>query len=79
MAPDDALLLIENAVTALNPQHQAESLLTEASELHLLFALQPDITARGIQPSSRLAELRCIDYDDFVQLTIQHHVTCYWK
>lgn len=79
MSSDDALLLIENAVIVLNSEHQGEALLEEASLLQSLFALQPDLTARAIHPSPKLAEIRCIDYDGFVQLTIEYHVTCYWK
>lgn len=79
MSSDDALLLVENAVTVLNAAHQAESLLADAKKALALFALQADITARAIQLSPRLADLHCINYDDFVQLAIQHHVTCYWK
>ena len=79
MADDDALLLIENAVTALNTGHQAEVLLANSMAKKNIYALIPDTQARGIQLSQQLCSIALIDYEKFVELATQHELSCYWK
>lgn len=69
-APDDTILLIEDAVfratAALAPPGRA------------LLALQPDVSARGL--TGRLAAtVTCIDDADFVQRVVDHQPIVTWR
>ncbi len=75
----DALLLIENAVVAVNSGHIAETILSEYINDKNIYALEPDLLARGIQLSEKLGSIQLIDYDGFVTLAVQHQLSCYWK
>ncbi len=79
MTVDDALLLIENAVVALNSGHYAEPMLIDSGSEKTIFALKPDLKARGIQLSKQLSSIQQIDYSGFVKLAVDYDVTCYWK
>ncbi len=79
MADDDALLLIENAVIVLNRGHTAESMLVNHSADKNIYALQADLEARGIILSTQLESIQTIDYNGFVNLAVQHNLSCYCK
>ncbi len=69
----DAILLIEDAVYAANPQHQAFSQVKHSK----VFALQSDIQARGmvnrISPS-----VSVVGYSGFVELTAKQDKSLTW-
>ncbi len=69
----DAILLIEDAVYAANPQHQAFSKVKH----NKVFALQSDSQARGmvnrISPS-----VTVVSYSGFVELTAKHDKSLTW-
>lgn len=65
MAPDDALLLIEDAVS-LYRQHPN----------HDSYILEEDLVARGF-PSEQ-SHWQLIDYPQFVELTLQYDKTVTW-
>ncbi len=79
LTTDDALLLLESAVTVVNSGHLLESKLTEYASEYKIYALKPDLLARGIQLPDQLDRIKCIDYDGFVTLAVEHTVSCYWK
>ncbi|GLT16352.1 sulfurtransferase TusB [Vibrio zhanjiangensis] len=69
----DAVILIQDAVYAANPQHNLYSALNSFN----IFALQSDLEARGVinQVSSAV---NIIDYDGFVTLTAKHRNSLTW-
>ena len=66
-----AILLIEDAVYAATRGHAAEPKLREAMARCKLYALQPDLDARGM--GDRLIEgVAAVDYAGFVDLVAEH-------
>ena len=78
MAQDgSAVLLIEDGVYAATLGSAAETKLRQACQRLKVYALQPDLDARGL--SSRLIErIELIDYGGFVDLTLEHSVSHSW-
>jgi len=75
--PGDAVLFIEDAVVAAIVQSSvAEEMIAKVQEL-AIYVLQPDLTARGF--SEVLPEIKAIDYQGFVALTVQHHPIQTWS
>lgn len=73
----DALLLIEDAVYAATQGSAAEARLREAGARLKLYALRPDMDARGV--SARVLEgVSLVDYGGFVDLTVEHHTSHSW-
>lgn len=69
----DDVLLIEDAVYAANPQHNAFSKVKGPS----VFALQSDIDARGM--ANRMSpSVRTISYEGFVELTVKQDKSLTW-
>ena len=77
-APGDALLLLEDAVylagePAATRLHEALAARGAAA----LFALAPDLAARGI--SARISpHVNAVEYTDFVALSLQHARVVSW-
>jgi tRNA 2-thiouridine synthesizing protein B len=64
------LLLLEDGVYAARPGTRAEGLVKTALAAHPVYALQPDLKARGIE---RVIEgISVIGYDGFVELVEEH-------
>ena len=71
LASSGALLLIEDAVYAATKGNGAEPKLREAMAMLKVYALMPDLQARGM--ADRLIEgVSAIDYDGFVDLVVEH-------
>lgn len=71
LAGSGALLLIEDAVYAATKGNGAEPKLREAMARLKVYALMPDLQARGM--ADRLIEgVSAIDYDGFVDLVVEH-------
>jgi len=69
----DSVLLIEHAVySALNVK-QTPLLTTQHSELKI-FALSPDMQARGVQQEACLEFIEYVDYQGFVELVENNSV-----
>ena len=73
------MLLIEHAVTVLNQGHCAENILIDAITDKNIYALKPDLVARGIRLSRQLSSIQLVDYSGFVELVVQHTLSCHWK
>ena len=73
-----AVLLLEDAVvgalqgTAVAPQ------LTDAMSSIEIYALGPDLQARGLKQSQVLDGIRVVDYAGFVDLTAEHDRVQAW-
>ena len=66
-----AILLIEDAVYAATRGNAAEARLREAMKRCKLYALQPDLDARGM--GDRLLDgVTAVDYAGFVDLVAEH-------
>jgi tRNA 2-thiouridine synthesizing protein B len=70
-AKGSPFLLLEDGVYAARHGTKAEALVASALALHPVYALEPDLKARGIE---RVIEgIRVIGYDGFVELVEQHN------
>jgi len=71
LAESGALLLIEDAVYAATKGNLAEPKLREAMARLKVYALAPDLAARGM--ADRVIEgVTTVDYDGFVDLVVEH-------
>ena len=75
--PDSAILLIEDAVYAARPGATAERV-RQASETRRIYALLPDLQARGIDAGNLLDGIETVDYDGFVTLATEHEKLQSW-
>lgn len=71
-----AILLIEDGVLAI-ADSEGRQLLESAAGLHKLYALAPDLAARGLSP--RLPpDIEALGYDGFVELCTRHDKVQCW-
>jgi tRNA 2-thiouridine synthesizing protein B len=71
LASSGALLLIEDAVYAATKGNAAEPKLRQAMARLKVYALMPDLQARGM--ADRLVDgVATVDYDGFVDLVAEH-------
>jgi tRNA 2-thiouridine synthesizing protein B len=71
LAKSGALLLIEDAVYAAARGNAAEAKLREAMGRIKVYALMPDLQARGV--ADRLIDgVATVDYEGFVDLVVEH-------
>ena len=72
-----ALLLIEDAVYAATVGSTAEAGLRQACDTLKVFALQPDMDARGV--TGKLIDgVTLVDYGGFVDLTVEYPTSHSW-
>lgn len=77
LAPAGALLLIEDAVYAATKGSAAEPKLRQAMGRMKVYALAPDLAARGM--AERLIDgVATVDYDGFVDLVVEHPNSQSW-
>jgi tRNA 2-thiouridine synthesizing protein B len=75
--PGQALLLTEDAVYAATAAGVADSGLAAAISKLQVYALLPDVEARGM--AGKLVDgVRTIGYDGFVDLVVEHHTNQSW-
>ena len=71
LAKSGALLLIEDGVYAATRNNAAEPKLRQAMERMKVYALMPDLQARGV--TDRLIDgVATVDYEGFVDLVAEH-------
>jgi tRNA 2-thiouridine synthesizing protein B len=75
---DSAILLIEDGIYAVQKNSSTAEKMQQALAQHSLYALQPDLQARGINPDSVIDGISLIDYDGFVQLTTEYDKLQSW-
>jgi len=76
--PSSAILLIEDGVYAVQGNSSAASKVKQALENHPVYALQPDLQARGISEENMLDGVEMVDYDGFVKLTTEYDKSQSW-
>ncbi len=74
----DTVLFIRSAVLAVLSGNILRERLNSMLIQNQLFALSPDLAARGILPEELLDGVGIIDYADFVELTIKHPIIQSW-
>ena len=72
------ILLIEDGVYAAIAGGACAELARQALARHRLYALGPDLEARGIEAAEVLAGVQVIDYDGFVQLAVDNDCVQSW-
>ena len=76
--PGDAVLLIEDGIyAAMKGTAMADRIAGMNGELSL-YALGPDLAARGIDEGALLEGISVVDYGGFVDLVAEHDVTQTW-
>ena len=68
----ERLLLIEDGVYAALGRSGAADRLTGPARDGRVYALGPDLEARGIDPSELVDQVQVVDYTGFVQLVAEH-------
>jgi tRNA 2-thiouridine synthesizing protein B len=77
LAGSGALLLIEDGVYAATQGNAAEDRLRQAMGRLRVYALAPDLAARGM--ADRLIDgVTTVDYDGFVDLVVEHPNSQSW-
>jgi len=72
-----ALLLIEDGVYAAARDTAVSKLVQEAMKSVSIYALKPDVEARGMQ--NRVMDgVRLVDYGGFVDLVVEHNAVQSW-
>lgn len=75
--PGHALLLIEDGVYAATTGSAAEERMRQACKMLKVYALQPDMDARGV--ASKLVDgVTLVDYSGFVDLTEKYDTSHSW-
>jgi tRNA 2-thiouridine synthesizing protein B len=75
--PGHALLLIEDGIYAATTGSAAEARVRQACESLKIYALQPDMDARGV--TGKLIDgVTLVDYGGFVDLTVEHSTSHSW-
>ena len=75
--PGNALLLIEDGIYAATQGSAAEARIRQACTTLKVYALQPDMDARGV--TGKLIDgVTLIGYDGFVDLAVEHNTSNSW-
>ncbi len=69
---DSAILLIEDGIYAATRNSAAAGKIGEALGRHAIYALKPDLDARGIVAERVVDGIELVDYAGFVELTTRY-------
>lgn len=75
--PGSAILLIEDGVYAARAGARVQAVLEALTDVRI-FALGPDLQARGIQTGDLFEAVTVVDYDGFVNLAVEHDKIQSW-
>lgn len=73
-----AILLIEDGIYAARKDGGVSEKMTRALSRHAVYALQPDLEARGIDSEHLIDGISLVDYDGFVKLTTEYSKLQSW-
>ena len=76
--PDAAILLIEDGIYAVRKNAAAADKVQQALGKHKVYALEPDLKARGVNTENMIDGIELVDYDGFVKLTTEHDKLQSW-
>jgi tRNA 2-thiouridine synthesizing protein B len=74
----DAVLMIEDGVFGARKGSSAASMVQAALQAAKVYALAPDLAARGIKPQDLVGGIELVDYGGFVDLVTNHGRTVAW-
>jgi len=72
------ILLIEDGIYAARKNASAAEKLQSALEKHKIYALEPDLKARGIDAEHTIEGISLVDYDGFVTLATEYEKLQSW-
>lgn len=75
---DSAILLIEDGIYAAQKNTAVAEKMQQAFASHRVYALKPDLQARGINPENTIDGISLVDYDDFVKLATEYDKLQSW-
>ncbi|GBF28615.1 protein TusB [bacterium MnTg03] len=73
-----AILLIEDAIYAAQKNTAVADKIIAAVARHSVYALAPDLDARGIDESTVVDGISLVDYEGFVRLATEYHAVQSW-
>ena len=75
---DSSVLLTVDSVIAAMQDTKYSSTVTEAMANTTFYVLGPDFKARGLSESNIVEGVKVVDYDGFVDLTVDHESVQSW-
>ena len=75
--PGDAVLMIEDGVLGARKGGAFAKRIGEAQDV-AVYALKPDLDARGLKPDQLADGVQIVGYDGFVDLAAAHARVCAW-
>ncbi len=76
--PGSDILLIEDGVYSVIKGSAMESKVREATKEHTVYALGPDLKARGIEENRLIEGVKVVGYDGFVELAADNDRVQSW-
>ena len=76
--PGSDILLIEDGVYAATAGTTVSAMVEQTMESSSVFALAPDLKARGISPDQVIAGIQLVGYDGFVKLSVTNERVQSW-
>ena len=73
-----AILLIEDGIYAAQKNTAVADKINSAVVKHIVYALEPDLDARGIDKNAIIDGISLVDYEGFVQLATEYSGTQSW-
>lgn len=77
-ADGSSVLLIEDGVYAAMSDTESANLVAQATKRLSIYALGPDLKARGIDETRLAAGIQLVDYGGFVDLAAEHDTVQAW-
>lgn len=78
LSSGDAVLMIEDGVVGARKGSTAAAMVQAALQTGKVYALAPDLAARGVKPQDVIDGVELVDYGGFVDLVTQHGRTVAW-
>jgi tRNA 2-thiouridine synthesizing protein B len=75
---DAGILFIEDGIYAVQKNAAAAEKVQQALGSHRIYALEPDLRARGINAENMIDGISLVDYDGFVELTTEYDKLQSW-
>ena len=78
LSAGDAVLMIEDGVVGARKGSSAAPMVQAALQTGKVYALAPDLAARGIKPQDIVSGIELVDYSGFADLVANHGRTVAW-
>ena len=76
--PGSDILLIEDGVYAATAGTAVSAMVEQTMESSSVFALAPDLKARGLDPDQVIAGIQLVSYEGFVKLSVTNETVQCW-